>query len=323
MDIDAAISAVNKVVSGDVASKFASLIRNPIIIPSSSPQISSAPDASAAATTTTSSDPIPSSPPSSASQNASNRLTTLHLSSPPEAIQNPICNICKAPLPPDFITSYIDPNLSYIPLDTWSLIHSSHLRTAAEAEWRSKGYPSIDWSNLRHHALKLVSKLDPIIEGQKASPFRELFDRLVTETRGQAIKLLTRTNADGSAGGPVEGIGAPGYYGPRGSNIFLHVITEQKMRLLERASRREPGTIGKGGIQAYVQAVLVPELAVLLIEEDMDVGRKKAYEILEESADVGRRLNGEGVEEDVYGNKDQDDGWVDINNVMTQRIEID
>lgn len=109
---------------------------------------------------------------------------------------------------------------------------------------------------------------------------------------------------------------APGYYGPRGSNIFLHVITQQKMEQLARASRREPETIGRGGILAFVQAVLVPELAVLLIEEDMDVGRKRAYEILEESTDVGRRLNGDDEEDDVYDNSE---GWIDINDVMTQR----
>lgn len=51
--------------------------------------------------------------------------------------------------------------------------------------------------------------------------------------------------------------------------------------------------ISSGGVSRYVQAVLVPELAVLLIQEDMKVDEEKAREILRDSVDIGNLLNEE------------------------------
>jgi hypothetical protein len=64
------------------------------------------------------------------------------------------------------------------------------------------------------------------------------------------------------------------------------------------------------GAAAYAQAVLVPELTVLLIKEDMNVDSQDARQILRESTDIGLRLNPaeqdqihvEEKNEDVNGN---------------------
>ena len=45
------------------------------------------------------------------------------------------------------------------------------------------------------------------------------------------------------------------------------------------------------GAAAYAQAVLVPELTVLLIKEDMKVDSQDARQILRESTEIGLRLN--------------------------------
>lgn len=51
-------------------------------------------------------------------------------------------------------------------------------------------------------------------------------------------------------------------------------------------------------MSGFIQAVLVPELAVHLVKEDMKVSEAKAREILSESADVGDLLNPE-IEEKI------------------------
>ena len=48
------------------------------------------------------------------------------------------------------------------------------------------------------------------------------------------------------------------------------------------------------GVADYVVTVLVPELAVMLIKEDMTVCDERAREILRESARLGEMLHGEG-----------------------------
>ncbi len=56
-------------------------------------------------------------------------------------------------------------------------------------------------------------------------------------------------------------------------------------------------TISSRGVSGFVQSVLVPELAVLLIKADMHVQEEKAREILEDSIAIGDLLNEEEDEE--------------------------
>jgi hypothetical protein len=51
--------------------------------------------------------------------------------------------------------------------------------------------------------------------------------------------------------------------------------------------------ISSRGPTAFVQAVLVPEVAVLLIMEDMNVEVEEARDILEDSASVGELIHEE------------------------------
>jgi hypothetical protein len=59
------------------------------------------------------------------------------------------------------------------------------------------------------------------------------------------------------------------------------------------------------GPAAYAQAVLVPELAVLLIKQDMNVDSQEARQILRDSTEIGNRLN--AVENDTIGLEDEDE----------------
>ena len=61
-----------------------------------------------------------------------------------------------------------------------------------------------------------------------------------------------------------------------------------------------------GGVSGFIQAVLVPELAVQLITEDLKVSESKAREVAVESAELGELLNPE-IEERMDRSVDMDE----------------
>lgn len=90
----------------------------------------------------------------------------------------------------------------------------------------------------------------------------------------------------------------------------LHEITVRLASLVGDAGKKD-GLIAQGGVAAFIQTVLVPELGVRLIMEDMDVEEAEARIILDESREIGEKLNMDEFTEDIY---DEEDGpWFDIN----------
>jgi hypothetical protein len=69
--------------------------------------------------------------------------------------------------------------------------------------------------------------------------------------------------------------------------------------------------IASAGVAGYVQAVLAPELAVMLVMEDMRVDEDEARAILRNSKEIGDLLNEEEDEmirdEDGEGGEDGED----------------
>ena len=64
--------------------------------------------------------------------------------------------------------------------------------------------------------------------------------------------------------------------------------------------------ISSGGVSEFVQAVLVPELAVLLVQADMHLdNEEKAREMLRNSIDLGHMLNEE--EDEIIKDPDLED----------------
>ena len=64
--------------------------------------------------------------------------------------------------------------------------------------------------------------------------------------------------------------------------------------------------ISSGGVSEFVQAVLVPELALLLIKDDMNIDdEEQAREVLRNSVDIGHMLNEE--EDEVIQDPEPDE----------------
>lgn len=67
-------------------------------------------------------------------------------------------------------------------------------------------------------------------------------------------------------------------------------MTIEFSRTLRRLAATD-NLINTAGVTGYAQAVLVPELSVLLVKEDMGVDDQEARQILRESIEIGEKLN--------------------------------
>lgn len=76
----------------------------------------------------------------------------------------------------------------------------------------------------------------------------------------------------------------------RTEHIIAHFST--KLRTMATSDR----IIAATGTAGYVQAVLVPELALLLIQDDLKVDESEARKVLKESGDVGELLHEDNYE---------------------------
>ena len=96
----------------------------------------------------------------------------------------------------------------------------------------------------------------------------------------------------------------PGYYGGRGMRAMSDRIVHDLSSTLRKSSIDDELVSAARGVGAYVQSVLVPELAVRLIMEDMDVGPVQARQIMEESMWLGELLN-EELDDVVLGDDEE------------------
>ena len=96
----------------------------------------------------------------------------------------------------------------------------------------------------------------------------------------------------------------PGYYGARGRRL----ITENVMSLLHTEIKRSSDAVVQtSGPASFVQAVMVPEVAVRLIMEDLRCDGEQAEEVRERTYEMGVLLH-EEVEDEVFvGEEDEEE----------------
>jgi hypothetical protein len=182
------------------------------------------------------------------------------------------------------------------PTTTWRQQQAfcmQHKRAKAMAVWKERKYPSIDWKALDARVSRQSSFLRRILNGGK-SHFRDIFGEKVRESgRDRTVRR-------------AEEYMVPGYYGGRGLRAMSDKIVNDLSSALRERSVNDELVSAARGVGAYVQSVLVPELAVRLIMEDMDVGAVQARRIMEESMWLGELLN-EELDDVVLGDDDEDE----------------
>ncbi|KAI6874866.1 hypothetical protein KC338_g1051 [Hortaea werneckii] len=242
----------------------------------------------------------------------------------PSSLTRP-CPICNEPIPflqhESFADQYSQPRtLTY----QWQQRFCRyHRQQTARETWHARGYPArISWEDLprRMSEPRHIRHVKQVMKGQRESVFRKRLEERVLRKGGAetALQALAAEEEAEEKGG-VEGKEMTarkgckvGYYGPRGEKMMtthiLHTFTSD-LRSLAATDRLLASAGIAGGVSGFVQAVLVPELALSLVSEDLetassDAQRKKGsspvtvatedlVQVLEESAELGELLNPE------------------------------
>lgn len=82
-----------------------------------------------------------------------------------------------------------------------------------------------------------------------------------------------------------------------------NIISHFSHKIRRRAA--SDSLVSTGGVSAFVQAVLTPELAVMLVKEDMKTDDEGARAVLRDSAEIGHLLNEE--EDEVIQDPEPED----------------
>ncbi|KAK5738542.1 hypothetical protein LTR17_005878 [Elasticomyces elasticus] len=172
-----------------------------------------------------------------------------------------------------------------------------HKQTEASQLWVERGYPDIDWIRFesRLKQTRHIEHIQRMISGETSSAFRKQFQKKV---KSRAKTLLQAADDENAGKG-----GSAGYYGPRGEKLMSDHITSSFADELRSHAIRDTlvASAGvSGGLSGFIQSVLVPELAVSLIREDLQMqGRyRDPVQVLEESAELGEIMHPE-VEDQV------------------------
>ena len=225
-------------------------------------------------------------------------------------LENPkppsLCPFCKEAVDEDFMEERISLD-KRLTIRQQAQFCKTHRKRAAEDEWKKLEYPTIGWRTLSSRLNRFHPALDDILQWRRPSFYRNAFEDVVQNRKKKTLRqdLLTASR--------IEEL-SPGYYGSRGarvmwvnSDLSYNVCRRHKILTTDRTEnimtrftskiRRlsaSDNLISVGGVSEFVQAVLVPELAVLLIKEDMDIDDdERAREVLRNSVDIGHLLNEE------------------------------
>ncbi|GKU04105.1 hypothetical protein FLAG1_06465 [Fusarium langsethiae] len=154
---------------------------------------------------------------------------------------------------------------------------AKHKKESAMDTWRERGYPRIDWDRLEKRLEDHQQYLAKIVHG-KESHYRSMLAEKIQTGQARSLKK--------------EGDLNPGYYGPRGCKVMCDYLVEEFGQSLKDRATKDRVIAGRGSA-AFIQSVLVAELAVQLIMEDMSVNAREAREIMEESKTLGELLHEE------------------------------
>lgn len=152
-----------------------------------------------------------------------------------------------------------------------------HKKHTAMETWTARNYPQIDWLQLEDRMAEHRDSLLGIVNGDE-STFRTKLAAAIEAGKHRSLKKEDNLN--------------PGYYGARGFNVMCDYLVREFGDLLKRRAVSDRVIAGRGSA-AFIQSVLVAELAVKLIEEDMNVGIEEAMDILEESKALGEIVHEE------------------------------
>ena len=236
-------------------------------------------------------------------------VSTLGLPIPQKYVATRTCDICGVNVPLLLKQEFEDRYTHGKALDyKWQQRFCRHHKAETAKEvWTERGYPEIKWETLGRRLQKHHDKLVAVLEGKTSSVYRDRLQKVLDSRETRSARTAYNKSADsGNDDGPET---RPGYYGPRGEKVMTEHILSDFSRKLRDVAVNDALVAASGiagGVSGFVQAVMVPEVAVLLVKEDMKVDVQQARKILAESWELGELLN-EEVDEKVESDVDEED----------------
>ncbi|KAI8940330.1 hypothetical protein NX059_004023 [Plenodomus lindquistii] len=246
---------------------------------------------------------------SSAPQEALDNLQDYIQQLPSHESEDTQCTLCKEPVEMEDYWSFWKGRSPTV--KNHALFCHTHKKKAAQTEYTKQGYPPIDWDALPTRIRKHRTPLLQMLTNDRPSTYRTRYEPLALTGKAAAVPsrrkdLPSNIQDELDSYALDDTFTYPGYYGPHGRRA----ITEHVMRVLKNEIKNCKDAVVQGsGPAAFVQAVLVPECAVLLIMEDCKVDRERAEEIRENTVEMGGLVHEEveDVVEGVEGSEDENE----------------
>ncbi|KAL8684558.1 MAG: hypothetical protein Q9224_006274, partial [Gallowayella concinna] len=168
----------------------------------------------------------------------------------------------------------------------------AHKIRSALKVWKKKRYPStdIDWDQFQNRLPRYEDALVEVLNGTRRSFYRNAFEDQVKSGMNRTLQQSIMSGND------WQGLNM-GYYGTKGARILMdYAMSKFASRIRRRAGTDRlvsASVVSASGVAGFVQAVLAPELAVMLVRDDMNVDEERARVILSESSEIGNLLHEE------------------------------
>ncbi|KAL8776177.1 MAG: hypothetical protein Q9213_008367 [Squamulea squamosa] len=204
------------------------------------------------------------------------------LKSHPSSSPKSPCPLCKKSVSRTFLEEFSGSGILNVRQQV--KFCEEHKVRSAQKLWKKRRYPNIDWKEFEERLPSYEADLVGVLNGTRRSFYRNAFEDQVKSGMNRTLQQSIMKNGS-------EGLNM-GYYGTKGARILMdHTMSKYASRI-----RRLAGTdrlVSAGGVAGFVQAVLAPELAVMLVRDDMNVDEEQARVILSESSEIGYLLNEE------------------------------
>ncbi|KAF2728917.1 hypothetical protein EJ04DRAFT_476567 [Polyplosphaeria fusca] len=169
-----------------------------------------------------------------------------------------------------------------------------HKHRKALAEYKERGYPSIDWDDLPQQITQVHSHLLAVLKKETPSVHRDtLAHNIAAGTHHTRVKDFIENEDDNA----VPEFTTAGYYGVRGARAMMEIIVAELAGAIRERAQDDKVVAGTS-VANFVQKVLVPECTVQLVMRDLDVSESMAKQVIEESGVLGALVN-EEVEDSV------------------------
>lgn len=171
-----------------------------------------------------------------------------------------------------------------------------HKRQTAIASYDAATYPKIDWTTLNARVSSHHGVITSILDHTCESYYRNVLSEAIQSGKSSRTVRQEIFSGKDDAGGEAGQSLTPGYYGSRGLRVISENLMAQFSPRLRRLAVKDKLILASGGVGSYVQRVLVPEVAVRLIAEDMNVDMEQARKVMRDSIAIGEALNEEIAE---------------------------